>query len=64
MLMTLESGSIVFIDASVMVCKNTLAGKGLLRAAAFTSSLASKFLFLSMYSMVKPLKKFHSFDQS
>jgi hypothetical protein len=50
MLMILGYGSIVFINASVMVCKNTSTGSGLLRAAAFTSSLASEFLFLSMYS--------------
>jgi hypothetical protein len=54
MLITLGSGSIVFIDASDMVYENTSAGKGLLRVAAFLSSLASGFLFLSMYSMVKP----------
>jgi hypothetical protein len=55
---TLGSGSIIFINASDMVCKNTSAGKGVLRAAAFASSLALVFLFLSMYSTVKPLKKF------
>jgi hypothetical protein len=46
MLITLGSGSIVFIDASDMVCENTSAGKGLLRAAAFASSSALEFLFL------------------
>jgi hypothetical protein len=54
MLITLGSCLIVFIDASDMVCKNTSTGKGLLRAM---SSSTSEFLFLSMYSMVKPLKK-------
>jgi hypothetical protein len=57
MLMTLGSGSIVFIDASIMVCKNTLAGRGLLRADAFVSLSSLEFLFLSMYLTVKPLKK-------
>jgi hypothetical protein len=56
MLMILGSGSIVFIDAFVMVYKNTLAGSGLLQATTFVSSSVSKFLFLSMYLMVKPLK--------
>jgi hypothetical protein len=65
MLMTLGSNSIVFIDASIMVCKNTSTGRGLLRVAAFASSSASEFLFLSMYSMVKPLNFFsHSSYQS
>jgi hypothetical protein len=62
MLMTLGSGSIVFIDASVMVCKNTSTSRGLLWAAAFASSSALEFLFMSMYSMVKPLIFFHSSD--
>jgi hypothetical protein len=56
MLITLGSGLIVFINASDMVYDNTSAGKGVLRAAAFASSSASEFLFLSMYSTVKPLK--------
>jgi hypothetical protein len=64
MLITMGSGSIVFIDASDMICENTSAGKGLLRAAAFVSSSASELFFLSMYSMVKPLNFFHSSDQS
>jgi hypothetical protein len=34
----------------------TSAGRGVLRAAAFTNSSASVFLDRSMYSMVKPLK--------
>jgi hypothetical protein len=57
MSITLGSDLIVFIDASGMVCENTSAGKGLLRATAFACSSASEFLFLSMYSTVKPLKK-------
>jgi hypothetical protein len=57
MLITLGSSSIVFIDAFDMVCENTSAGKELLQAAAFVSLSASEFLFLSMYCMVKPLKK-------
>jgi hypothetical protein len=57
-LITLGSGSIVFIDAFDMIYENMFAGKGVLRAAAFTSSLALAFLFLSIYSTVKPLKKF------
>jgi hypothetical protein len=58
MLITLGSSSTVFIDVSDMICKNTLAGNGVLRATAFASLSASTFLFLSMYSIVKPLKKF------
>jgi hypothetical protein len=53
--MTLGSVSIVFIDASDMIYKKTLAGKGVLQAATFASSSASVFLFLSIYSTVKPL---------
>jgi hypothetical protein len=49
--------SIVFIDASVIVCQNTSIGRGVMRAAAFVSLLALNFLFLSIYSIVKPLKK-------
>jgi hypothetical protein len=62
MLMTLGSGSIVFIDASDMICRKMSAGKGVLRVAFFAGSSASIFLFLFIYSMVKPLKKFHSSD--
>jgi hypothetical protein len=61
MLITLGSGSIVFIDASDMFCENTLAGKGLLWATAIVSSSALEFLFLSMYSTVKPLNFFPFF---
>jgi hypothetical protein len=57
MLITLGSGSTFFIDASDMICRNTSADSGVLRAAAFASSSASTFLFLLMYSTVKPLKK-------
>jgi hypothetical protein len=57
MLITLVSGSIVFIDASDMVYRNTSVGRVVLQAVAFVSSSASVFLFLSMYSTVKPLKK-------
>jgi hypothetical protein len=57
MLITLGSDSIIFIDASDMIYWNTSAGRGVLRATAFASSSASVFLFLSMYSIVKPLKK-------
>jgi hypothetical protein len=57
-LMTLGSGSIVFIDASGMICRKTSVGKGVLRAAAFASSSASVFLFLSIYFTVKHLKFF------
>jgi hypothetical protein len=32
MLITLGSGSTVFIDASDLICKNTSAGRGVLRA--------------------------------
>jgi hypothetical protein len=39
MLMTLGSGSIVFIDASDMTCRKMSVGKGVLRTAAFASSL-------------------------
>jgi hypothetical protein len=53
----LGSDSIVFIDASDMLYKNTSAGREVLQAAAFMSSSALTFLFLSMYSTVKPLKK-------
>jgi hypothetical protein len=60
MLMTHGSGSIVFIDAFDMICRKMLAGKGVLLAAAFASSSASIFLFLSIYSMVKSLIFFHS----
>jgi hypothetical protein len=56
MLITLGSDSIVFIDASDMVWKNTSTGRGVLWVVAFASSSASK-LFLSMYSTVKPLEK-------
>jgi hypothetical protein len=63
MFISLGSVSIVFIDASNMVSRNTSPGRGLLQAAAFSSSLASMFLFLSMYSIVKPLKKFYSSNQ-
>jgi hypothetical protein len=55
--MTLGSGSIVFIDASGMICRKMSTNKGVLWAAAFASSSASVFLFLSIYSTVKPLKK-------
>jgi hypothetical protein len=55
------SSSIVFIDMFVMVYKNTLAGSGLLQAAAFMSSSTLEFLFLSMYSTVKPLNFFPFF---
>jgi hypothetical protein len=58
MLITLGSGSTVFIDVSNMIYWNTSAGSGVLRATAFAGSSASAFLFLSMYSTVKPLKKF------
>jgi hypothetical protein len=58
MLMTLGSDSIVFINASDMTCSQMLASKGVLRATTFASSSASVFLFLSIYSMVKPLKFF------
>jgi hypothetical protein len=57
MLITLGFGSNIFIDASDMVCRNASASRGVLRAAAFASSSASMFLFLSMYSTVKPLEK-------
>jgi hypothetical protein len=60
-LMTLiipSSSSIVFTEASSVTWKNTSMGKGVLRAATFTSSLALEFLLLSMYSTVKPLKWF------
>jgi hypothetical protein len=62
MLMTLGSSSIVFIDAPDMICRKMLVGKGVLQAAGFASSSASVFLFLSIYSMVKPLIFFHSSD--
>jgi hypothetical protein len=39
-----------------MICRKMSAGRGVLRAASFASSSASAFLFLSIYSMVKPLK--------
>jgi hypothetical protein len=55
--MTLGSGSIVFMDASNMICRNTSAGMGVFRAVAFASSSASAFLLLSIYSIVKHLKK-------
>jgi hypothetical protein len=61
MLMTLGSGSIIFIDALDMICRKMLAGKGVLLAAAFASSSASVFLFLSIYSMVKSLNFFPFF---
>jgi hypothetical protein len=50
--------SIVLIDASDMICRKTSFGKGVLHAAAFASLSALVFLFLSIYSTVKPLKKF------
>jgi hypothetical protein len=46
MLITLGSTSIIFIDASDMVCRNTSTGRGVLQATAFVSSSASTFLFL------------------
>jgi hypothetical protein len=48
---------------SVMICKNTSAGNGVLWVAAFASSSASTFLFLSMYSTLKLEKNLHSSDQ-
>jgi hypothetical protein len=45
MLMTLGSGSIVFIDASDMICRKMSAGKGVLRAAAFAGILVSVYIF-------------------
>jgi hypothetical protein len=63
MLITLGSDSIVVIDASDMVCKNTSVGRGVLWAVAFVSSSTLEFLFLSMYSIVKPLEEIlHSSD--
>jgi hypothetical protein len=56
--MTMGSGSIVFVDASDIICKKMSAGKGVLRAAAFASSSASAFLFLPIYFTVKPLNFF------
>jgi hypothetical protein len=58
MLITFDSSLIVLIDASDMICKKTSTGKGVLRATAFANSLALAFLFLSIYSTLKPLKKF------
>jgi hypothetical protein len=58
MLITLGFDSTIFIDAPNMIYKNTSAGSGVLRAAAFASSSTLVFLFLSMYSTVKSLKKF------
>jgi hypothetical protein len=58
MLITLGSGSIVFIDASDMVYRNMSTGRVVFRAAAFVRSSASMFLFHSLYSTTKPLKKF------
>jgi hypothetical protein len=55
-LITLGSGSTVLMDASNITCRNTSAGRGVLRATTFASSSALEFLFLSMYLMVKPLK--------
>jgi hypothetical protein len=40
-----------------MICRKASGGRGVLRVAAFASSSASAFLFLSMYSTMKPLKK-------
>jgi hypothetical protein len=40
MLITLGSGSIVFIDASAMICRKTSTDKGVLWAVAFASSSA------------------------
>jgi hypothetical protein len=47
-----------------MISKTTSASRGVLWATVFASSSALAFLFLSIYSTVKPLKKFHSSDQS
>jgi hypothetical protein len=55
-LVSLGFGSTVFMEASSMTQKNTSAGIGVLRAMAFARSLALMFLFLSMYSTVKPMK--------
>jgi hypothetical protein len=63
MLITLGSVSTIFIDVSVMIYKNTSAGNGVLWVAAFASSSASAFLFLSMYSTLKLEKNLHSSDQ-
>jgi hypothetical protein len=57
-LITLGHGSIVLMDASDITCTNTSASRGVLWDATFASSSASEFLFLSMQSTVKPLKKF------
>jgi hypothetical protein len=61
MLTTLGSGSTVFIDASGIICQNMSVGRGVLRVAAFASSSASEFLFLSIYSRVGSLVM-HSFS--
>jgi hypothetical protein len=63
MLITLGSVSTIFIDVSVMICKNTSADNGVLWVAAFASSSALAFLFLSMYSTLKLEKNLHSSDQ-
>jgi hypothetical protein len=56
MLISLGYGSTIFTNAPSITCKNTSASVGVLRAAAFANSSASMFLFLLLYSIVKPMK--------